>query len=174
MSKPVNDLAFWKERIDTAAKDQFTVYVTSEGDWKKIWENHKSIIEKEVDGTVLDLGCGYGRLSELFPSNYQGVDFSPDFIRMAKERYPKRATDFHVANLKELPFEDKSVDWGVTVSIKRMIIDNLGEEEWNEMLKEISRVCKHLLVLEYEDSDFYEIYHFEYDQEPWQRLKLTI
>lgn len=161
-NKPVNKITFWKNRIDTAQKEHYSVYVTGHEDWKMINEAHKKIIEKEVEGTVLDLGCGYGRLSELFPSNYTGVDFSPDFIRRAQEKYPK--VSFIVADLKNLPFEDSSVDWGICVSIKRMIIDNLGEKEWELMLKEAERVCKNVLILEYETPWDYEMIKVGYPE----------
>lgn len=163
-NKEVNKIEFWKKRIETAQKDHYSVYVTGHEDWKRINELHAKIIEKEVDGTVLDCGCGYGRLSELFPGMYDGVDFSPDFIELAKQKYPRLAKHFHVADLKALPFEDSSIDWGICVSIKRMIIDNLGEEEWKEMEKEIGRVCKNILILEYETPDEYEVIKLGYPE----------
>lgn len=162
--KPIDKPEFWKERIDNAVKDHYMVYVTGETDWKLINETHKKIIEKEVSGTVLDCGCGYGRMSELFPGMYNGVDFSPDFIAEAKKRYPKMEKHFQVANLKSLPFEDKTIDWGVCVSIKRMVIDNLGEEEWLQMEKEIGRVCKNVLILEYEVPNEYTTIHLGYEE----------
>lgn len=156
LNKPINKLEFWKERIDTAKKDQFTVYVCGEEMWKNINETHKNILLETIpkNAIVLDAGCGYGRWSELF-DNYIGVDFSPDFIEMAKKRYPNK--DFQVGNLKSLQFKDQQFDFAFCVSIKKMVIDNLGEEEWNLMLKELKRVSKKVLVLEYEDPKPFEL-----------------
>lgn len=158
MNKPINDLKFWKDRIDKAERPYFSVYRTSEGHWKEIWEEHKKIISNNIkpDEFVLDAGCGYGRMSELFSKeNYVGTDFSPDFILKAKELYPDK--EFKQADLKALPFEDGYFDWAICVSIKRMVIDNLGEDEWNLMLKELKRVSNKVLVLEYEDPKPFEI-----------------
>ncbi len=158
MSKPIDKLDFWKERIDTAKKDYFTVYVCGEEMWKNINEVHKKILLDTIphDANVLDAGCGYGRWSELFtPEQYTGVDFSPDFIEMAKSKYPNHT--FKVENLKYLSFFDKQFDWAFCVSIKKMVMDNLGEEEWNNMLKELKRVAKNVLILEYEDPNPYEV-----------------
>lgn len=153
MSKPVDNIDFWKERIDTAAKDYFTVYVTSEADWYEINKAHAKQFEK-MTGKVLDAGCGYGRNSEYF-ADYVGVDFSPDFIEMAKRKYPNKT--FIQANLKDLPFKDKEFDWAFCVSIKKMIVDNLGDNEWNEMEKELRRVAKQVMILEYENHQTADI-----------------
>lgn len=156
MGKPIDKLGFWKERIIKAVKEHYSVYITSENDWKRINEAHKVIIEKEIKQgeSVLDAGCGYGRMSVYF-DNYHGIDFSPDFIEKAKGKYPDKT--FSVENLKALSFKDKSFDWGIMVSIKRMVQDNLGELEWKKMEKEMKRVCKKVLILEYETPEPYEI-----------------
>lgn len=156
MSKPIDEVDFWKARIDTAVKPHYSVYVIHEQGWKKIYNAHVATIRKLIpmDAKVLDAGCGYGRMSELF-NNYLGVDFSPDFIKLASEKYPNK--DFMRANLKELPLKDKSFDWSICVSIKRMIQDNLGNEEWSKMEKELKRVSNKILILEYEDPFPYEI-----------------
>jgi malonyl-CoA O-methyltransferase len=152
--KPIHKLEFWKERIDKAAKEHYSVYVTNESHWERINAVHKELLEKLVTGKVLDAGCGYGRWSELF-SDYTGVDFSPDFIALAQKKYPQK--NFLVANLKALPFADKEFDWAFCVSIKKMVCDNLGEAEWEQMQTELKRVAQQVLILEYEDPEPYEI-----------------
>lgn len=156
MSKPVNSLDFWKQRIKTALRPHYSVYVSNEKLWKQIYEAHARTISEHIkqEDKVLDAGCGYGRMSVLF-NNYKGVDFSPDFIELAKKNYPDK--DFSVANLKALPFSDKEFDWAFCVSIKKMIIDNLGEQEWLDMEKELTRVAKKVLILEYETPDEFTI-----------------
>lgn len=155
--KPIDKLEFWKERIDHAVKDHYTVYVVHEPGWKKINDAHIEIFRRTISPSdkVLDAGCGYGRMSEFF-SNYTGVDFSPDFIDMARKKYPGK--EFIQGNLKALPFKDKEFDWAFCVSIKKMVRDNLGDEEWALMRKELKRVAKKLLILEYETPEDHEVY----------------
>jgi ubiquinone/menaquinone biosynthesis C-methylase UbiE len=156
MSKPVNKIEFWKERIRTAVKPHYTVYVAHEQLWKNINTSHARIIKKVIPtgSKVLDAGCGYGRMSVLF-DNYVGTDFSPDFIELAKKNYPQK--EFVQADMKALPFKDKEFDWAFCVSIKKMIIDNLGEDEWLAMEKELTRVAKKVLILEYETPDEFTV-----------------
>jgi len=156
MSKPIDKLEFWKKRIDEAPKEHYSVYIIDEFRWKRILDSHIKRFEEIIPkgSKVLDAGCGYGRMSEYF-DNYTGVDFSPDFINKAKSKYPDK--NFIVGNLKELPFRDKEFDWAFCVSIKAMVENNLGKDEWAKMQKELLRVSKKVLILEYEDYNFFEI-----------------
>jgi ubiquinone/menaquinone biosynthesis C-methylase UbiE len=156
MKNPVDQLDFWKERIERAKKEyiNYSVYLANPALWKSIGDSHKKILDKLVTGHVLDAGCGYGRLSEWI-EDYTGTDFSPDFIELAREKYPTKT--FVQADLKALPFKDKEFDWAVCVSIRHMIIGSLGEDVWQQMEKELKRVAKKILILEYTSPDTYEI-----------------
>lgn len=155
MGKSIDELNFWKDRIDTAQKEHYSVYVCGEQMWKDINTIHNEIFDKEIKPTdkVLDAGCGYGRWSEKF-DNYTGIDFSPDFIAKAQSKYPQKT--FIQADLKDLPFKDKEFDVAFCVSIKKMICDNLGENEWNKMEIELKRIAYKVLVMEYEDPKPYQ------------------
>ena len=158
---PVDKIEFWKQRISDANKRGhkfWTVYVTKESDWAYINEEHGKILERETNegDRVLDAGCGYGRWAELFdPATYVGIDFSPDLIQMAKEDFPDY--NFQVGDLRKLKFKDKTFDVAFCVSIKEMIINNCGQEMWDEMEDELRRVAKKVLILEYTDPDIYDI-----------------
>lgn len=156
-NKPIDKPEFWKERIDTAVSPHYSVYVVGEVEWKRINKLHEQAMDAHIDSAerVLDAGCAYGRWANKFP-NYVGIDFSHDFIKRAMEQNRDRL--FMVANLNDLSvFKDGEFDWGIVVSIKRMVIDNLGEAAWEPMQREIARVCKHVMVLEYEDPENYEV-----------------
>lgn len=158
MRNPVDDPAFWKARIDDAERrglEHYSVYVVNDSFWNNINEKHKEIIEKVI-GTrkALDAGCGYGRVSEWIP-NYTGVDFSPDFIEKAKGKYPE--AEFVQSSLDKLPFADNTFDIAFCISVRGMIIGNLGKEAWAPMEKEIKRVAKDFLVLEYIEPHIYEL-----------------
>jgi len=52
--------------------------------------------------TILDFGCGNGRLYELFEDiNYIGIDNNKNFIKIAQKNYP--SAKFVFGNLIELP-----------------------------------------------------------------------
>jgi len=159
MGKPVNNLDFWKGRLQDAEKGylHYSVYVANPALWAFIEKKHRETLNKYIawDDKVLDAGCGYGRGSEFIPGEYTGVDFSPDFILKAKQLYPGKS--FIKADLAKLPFEDHLFDWAVCISIKAMIKNNLGQEVWMPMEQELKRVAKKVLILEYEDPITYEV-----------------
>jgi ubiquinone/menaquinone biosynthesis C-methylase UbiE len=60
--------------------------------------------------SVGDVGCGTGRLEPYLAAkglSPQGVDLSPEMIRVARRDYP--GFGFDVADLRELPFGDASL-----------------------------------------------------------------
>jgi ubiquinone/menaquinone biosynthesis C-methylase UbiE len=132
------------------------VYVAHETLWNNINYCHRELLSELIPKNckVLDAGCGYGRWANQF-TNYTGIDFSPDFIEKARKKYPKKT--FIIGKLEQIPFDDGEFDWAFCVSIKKMVQDNLGEEKWQEMLAELKRVAKKVLILEYEDYKHYEI-----------------
>lgn len=155
---PVSDPAFWKKRIEEAGKSgrlHHSVYVSSDALWDTIFRAHMGVLDKEVPpgSSLLDIGCGYGRFAPMF-ENYTGVDISPDLIEIAKSTYPSKK--FVIADLRSLPFKDKEFDVGILVSVRAMIIGNLGGEAWEPMEKECKRVCKKVIALEY---GTFEDYH---------------
>jgi len=156
MKKPIDQPAFWRDRLDQAKQNKRirdTVFRTTDKDWQKLNQDHKRIVDKEIKHTdkVLDAGCGYGRGCEFLPGVYVGVDSSPDLIKEARSRYTNKM--FMIENLKGLPFPDNKFDWAVCISIKVMIIENLGYKEWELIQRELLRVSKQILCLEYGQGD---------------------
>jgi len=168
--KPVNKKEFWKDRIEFAEKtiEHYSVFISNEDVWERINRDHEETFKREIKETdkVLDAGCAYGR-SSIYFNNYVGVDFSPDFIFKAIEKFPKKK--FLVADIKKLPFEDKEFDVAFCISIKAMIASNLGEEEWLKMEKELHRVAKKVLIMEYTGSNEYE--RWENGETTYEKIK---
>ena len=57
-----------------------------------IWPELKKIITVKNNDEVLDLGCGNGRLTELFLNkniNYTGIEQSHKLIKIAQAKYPQ-------------------------------------------------------------------------------------
>lgn len=61
---------------------------------KEIWPEARRLAEEVKDGdSVLDAGCGNGRLLEAWPNkeiNYLGFDSSSSLVELAKKNYPSR------------------------------------------------------------------------------------
>lgn len=147
---------FWKQRLEEAGEDlRLSVYQSPNEDWEIINQKHREVLQKLVRGKVLDVGCGYGRLSNLF-QEYTGVDSSQTFIKKAKELYPNKSFMYIDVSRGTL-FSNKEFDWAVCVSLKAMVIRELGNDEWLKILKELKRIAKKVLILEYSYLDDYEI-----------------
>lgn len=94
-----------------------------------------------IDKSVLDLGCGDGRHSQLIKemgaSNVLGVDVNEKMIELAREnnKYPD-GVSFTVADGKKIPVSDACVD----VVVSNFVIHYF--ENSAEVFCEISRVLK--------------------------------
>lgn len=148
MPKAVNKTEFWKARLERAeeTKLHYSVYEVRDPEWEQILKSHLENLTPYFNSKVLDAGCGYGRLSEYF-IDYMGVDFSPEFIAKAQHLFPSKK--FLCASLESLPFKDKEFDVSFCISIRQMIEANCGHKEWMKMEKELKRVSKKVLIMEY-------------------------
>lgn len=156
--KPIDTEEFWEKRIRTARKKQYSVYVCNDDLWEMILQEHLAILKKQIPETekVLDAGCGYGRMAKYYNTDkYTGVDFSKKFIEIARLENP--GYTFTRAKLEKLPFKDKQFDTAFCISIRDMIIGNMGNEAWYAMATELKRVAKRVLILEYTSPSKYWI-----------------
>lgn len=77
-----------------------------------LWDDLKDLKPfTEPGDAVLDIGCGNGRLYQMFADlsiHYTGVDQSEGLIVKAREKFP--GAEFVVASMVELPLPDASFD----------------------------------------------------------------
>jgi ubiquinone/menaquinone biosynthesis C-methylase UbiE len=107
-------------------------------------------------------------MPEDWHGDYLGVDLCPDTIKLAQSRYPTK--QFVVSDLRHLEFVTKTYDWAVLISIKYTIAANVGWNTWLEVEKQLKRVAKNLLFLEWSireepDYGFERIDHIEWERE---------
>ena len=122
-------------------KDYFDKNVEGfSGSRKEVWPEFEELKKYIKDGErVLDLGCGNGRLFELFKNKkvkYIGIDSSEKLIKKAKEKY---GNYFQIAGIFSLPFSDDYFDsiWVIAV------FHHIPSQELQlKALKEIGRVLK--------------------------------
>jgi SAM-dependent methyltransferase len=171
MTEPILNPLYWKERLQEGLKTHlhWSVYKVGVQHWKEAEEAHKGILRRRVrEGeSILDVGCGYGRLLSLLSGDYRkyyyvGVDLSPDFIELAKKTYPEMESRFIVKPILEVlddmhdytnPDHAFKFDWGILISFRPMIIRYLGADYWNTIHEGLKKNCKKLLFLEYDPED---------------------
>lgn len=159
MTEPITDTNYWKSRLARSNHSHEAIFRCPPSQWEAIERKHREILARTIQPkeSILDAGCGWGRLLDLLPDTwrgkYLGVDVSPDFVSLAEDSHKKRK--FLIGELPEvLPqLKDKQFDWAVLVSIRPMIRRNLGDKYWNRTLKQLQRVSRKILYLEYDTSD---------------------
>ncbi len=108
---------------------------------KNVWEEFKSLAGYvHVGDRVLDLGCGNGRLVELFhgkPIEYFGIDHSAKLIKIATNKYPHQ--NFQVFDGLKIPFKDNYFDEIYCIAVLHHIPGKVLRQEF---LEEARRVLK--------------------------------
>lgn len=114
-----------------------------------LWREMTGLRELVKEGNVIDLGCGNGRLYELFKDNpkiqYTGVDFSEKLIDFAKERYLKNFSGsgprpkFIVADITKYKLDPESYSGIFLIASYHHIP---GKSERLEILKKIDKSLK--------------------------------
>lgn len=161
MTEAILDPNYWRERMlrATGGNMHHAIFRCSYERWRRIEEKHREILARTIgeDDSVLDCGCGWGRLLDLMPDQwdgaYLGIDLSPDFVAKAERDHPEKGGQFLEADLRRLPSLYQEFDWAILVSIRPMVRRNCGDEVWAEMEGEIRRVARKLLYLEYDEND---------------------
>ena len=163
MTEPILDPDYWRRRLIRAAKSpsfHHSIYKCASEEWERIEEVHRVILTCLIqpNDSVLDCGCGYGRLLTLMPrywiGDYLGVDHCPEFIALARATYPDRR--FHIADLRSLVVrgnDEAKFDWAIMISIRPMVKRNCGDEVWTQIEHQIRMNAKKLLYLEYSEND---------------------
>jgi len=104
-----------------------------------VWQGLEPLYHYASPGDkILDLGCGNGRLSQVFKDvDYTGVDNSERLIEIAKRTYP--ASKFLVEDALNLPFLDNHFDKIYSIAVLHHIP---SEELRLKFLIEAKRVLK--------------------------------
>lgn len=153
--EPVGDPKYWAERLRTAPMLHHAVFKCPLDRWLRIEDNHRRILAKTLKKTtsILDCGCGYGRLLELLPpwwiGEYLGIDLSRELVDLAVERHGPK---FVCADMR-VHIPAGMYELAVLISVRPMIQRNLGEEVWNQMEYNIRQHVKRILYLEYDEKD---------------------
>ncbi len=93
----------------------------------------------EEGDSILDLGCGHGRLINLLKDlriDYHGLDYSAELVKIARKENP--GFIFKVGDARELPYGPKTFDsvWLIA------LLHHLNPKACLKVLKESRRVLK--------------------------------
>lgn len=163
MSEPIFDPDFWRRRLAVGVDREqswHAVYQCDHDTWRRIAGQHREILARQLrfDDSVLDVGCGWGRLLGMMPATwtgeYLGVDLSPDFLAVARASHPGRAFLQHdLRQPLDLGRRQGRFDWAILVSVKEMVEREAGSEVWNQILRNVRRLTHRVLCLEYSGDD---------------------
>lgn len=100
---------------------------------------------------VLDAPFGTGRFLELYSQHglsVCGVDISEDMVSQARIKFPGLMSDvkIHIGDIKDLPLANASVDLVVCYRFLSWIV---SFEDADQILAELSRVCRGVAVFEF-------------------------
>jgi protein-L-isoaspartate(D-aspartate) O-methyltransferase len=124
-----------------------------DGRWRAVAEDMARHYQIPPGARILDVGCGKGFLlyefTQVVPgAEVVGIDISRYAIEHAK---PEVQPFLQVGHASELPFEDRSFDFVVSINT----LHNLYNYELSAALKEIERVgrgAKHIIIEAYRDE----------------------
>ncbi|MEW6188587.1 MAG: class I SAM-dependent methyltransferase [Actinomycetota bacterium] len=107
------------------------------------WKDILFLKEWVKDGDrVLDLGCGNGRLLELFKDTnikYVGLDISEELLNIARSRYTGPNLSFVLGDALDLPFDEDSFDTVYAIALLHHIPSTPFRFK---VMKEVHRVLK--------------------------------
>lgn len=111
---------------------------------KYFWRDLESIKVYAKDGdSVLDFGCGNGRLLKLFSDkkiDYFGADVSEELIKRAKQKYGGSSVSFQkIASSGSLPFPDNYFNTAYSIAVFHHLP---GKECQEQIARELHRVIK--------------------------------
>jgi len=103
--------------------------------------------------SVLEIGCGSGRISRTLASaaeTYIGVDIAKSMLTQARACVPKPGVGWILAFSANLPFRDKVID---TIVASEVLL-HVPPQYIAHSMSEIARVARTAIILDFFDLDF--------------------
>lgn len=150
----VTDPAWWAARVRACGGDlQRAQYIGTADAFSERHRDQMAQLRRARIGptdSVLDAGCGYGRLLTMMPAewkgHYIGVDFCDEFVKIARVINPDK--QFMRADLTAIPLEPRLFDVAVCVWLKTMMEVNDKMDVWRVIEAELRRVAKRVVIID--------------------------
>jgi ubiquinone/menaquinone biosynthesis C-methylase UbiE len=131
------------QKLLRLSKKEYNVFASEFSATRPFFWRELEYLKKYVfrGDSVLDIGCGNGRLVDLLGDTdieYTGVDFSKELIAIAQSTRGTKGT-FLKADALALPFEDSSFDVVYSVAVLHHIP---SQENRKQFVREAFRVLK--------------------------------
>ncbi len=94
----------------------------------------ENMVKSTSRGRVLDVGCGTGKLADMFESDYHGIDLNVKYLTHKSGK----GRQFVCGNAVMLPFKDNAFDFVFSV----FFFHHIDREGTSEVFKEMIRVGK--------------------------------
>jgi len=108
-----------------------------------IYKNSLALIDLKKGDSLLDIGCGRGKILHELESaqggfKLFGIDSEPEKIEIAKSFNSSSKISFKIAYASDLPYTNGSMDW----IISTLSFHHMSAEEKGKAIGEIARVLK--------------------------------
>lgn len=143
--KKTNFEDFYSINEDVAKNSPMrTHYDSSNPLERNLWRKKKETIQKILKNlpikTIVDVGCGDGRLIDIIPTNisYTGVDISPTQTKEAKKYSikQKKKVEILIGDVTKMPFPSDSFDAALACDIVEHVLSP------QKLFDELKRVVK--------------------------------
>lgn len=142
----IRTIDYWNNRVKNN-KHNLRDLIFLDRNRDEYWRRVDNLLSLYKHLKVLDVCCGYGRFSNF--KNYTGIDFSPEMIKLAKEKNPNKV--FKLANALEYFDNDK---YDLVFEVNSLHSLGLTADEFFKKFKK--NATKYILCLE---KDFFNIYN---------------
>ena len=160
---------YWKARGKVYYNEKISTYDRPE--WRNYESKFLNYIKKLEFETVLEFGCGYGRITNLMLENfpqikeYKAIDLSPDQIHNAKKIVKSEKVDFEVTTIQKFKPKKKYdlvIGFDVLMHVPPNDINSIIEklvnltqkhivnQDWDDKEKPKINLAKHCFLHNYE------------------------
>lgn len=108
---------------------------------KTVYNSFLNFIGKELEGKLLEIGCGIGKTTHFLAGRYKklkitAIDYDKEQVSIAKKNKKLKNIDFKQGDATSLNFKSNSFDYAIETNVLHHI------KNYEAAIKEISRVLK--------------------------------